>query len=151
MLPFGLVATATASPRYSPAGSLRKFGTEVKGISGTPVIVAFCWADAEPARSRTAAYVENRCRVMDGSLYQGSRPFNRKSASTPVFLCVLCARQAAARLPPVERRLGLCVHREVQSSRSGESLNLPWQPSSLGVCQIADGRGELTHLGLIPG
>src|SRR5205814_10592125 len=76
MLPFELVATATASPRYSPAGSLRKFGTEVKGISGTPVIVAFCWADAEGARSRTAAHVKKRRRVMDGSLYQGSRPFN---------------------------------------------------------------------------
>src|SRR5882762_1756637 len=76
MLSFELVATATASPKYSPAGSLRKLGTEVKGISGTPVIVAFCWADAEPARSRTAAYVEKRCRVMDGSLYQGSRRFN---------------------------------------------------------------------------
>src|SRR5712692_6972819 len=79
MLPFELVATATASPKYSPAGSLRKFGTEVTGISGTPVIVAFCWADAEPARSRTAAYVQKRCRVMDGSLYQGSRPFNHDS------------------------------------------------------------------------
>src|SRR5438034_7696097 len=81
MLPFELVATATASPKYSPAGSFRKFGTEVKGISGTPVIVAFCWADAEPARSRTAVQVENRCRVMDGSLYQGSRPFNHDSLS----------------------------------------------------------------------
>src|SRR5882672_3020505 len=67
MLPFELVATATASPKYSPAGSLRRFGTEVKGISGTPVTVAFCWADAEPVRSRTAAYVEKRCRVMDGA------------------------------------------------------------------------------------
>src|ERR1700730_10152527 len=67
MFPFELVATATASPKYTPAGSLRKFGTEVKGISGTPVIVAFCWADAEPARSRTAAYVEKRCRVMDAA------------------------------------------------------------------------------------
>jgi hypothetical protein len=42
MFPFELVATATDSPRYSPAGSLRKFGTEVKGMSGTPVMVAFC-------------------------------------------------------------------------------------------------------------
>src|SRR6266508_1184545 len=81
MLPFELVATATDSPRFSPAGSLRKLGTEVKGISGTPVIVAFCWADAAPARSRTAAYVENRCRVMDGSLYQGPRPFNQDPAT----------------------------------------------------------------------
>src|SRR5262245_15773588 len=76
MLPFELVATATDSPRYSPAGSFRKFGTDEKGISGTPVIVAFCWADAETARSTTAAQVERRCRVMDGSLYQGSGPFN---------------------------------------------------------------------------
>src|SRR5713101_4323573 len=81
MFPFELVATATDSPRYSPAGSLRKFGTEVKGISGTPVIVAFCCADTEPARRRTAAYGENRCRFMDGSLYQGSRPFNHDPAS----------------------------------------------------------------------
>src|SRR5258705_13754638 len=110
MLPFELVATATASPRYSPAGSLRKFGTEVKGISGTPVIVAFCWAEAEPARSRTAASVEKRCRVMDGSLYQGSRPFNHDPASRLI------------------------------------------RPSSaLRVRQIADGRGEHPHLGLIAG
>src|SRR5438552_9823575 len=81
MLPFELVATATASPRYSPAGSLRKFGTEVKGISGTPVIVAFCWADADGARSRIAAHVKERRRVMDGSLYQGSRPFNHDPSS----------------------------------------------------------------------
>src|SRR3981081_481363 len=84
MFPFELVATATDSPRYSPAGSLRKFGTEVKGMSGTPVIVAFCWADAEPARTRTAAYVEKRCRVMDGSLYQGSRPFNHEASALRV-------------------------------------------------------------------
>src|SRR6185436_8428275 len=77
MLPFELVATATDSPRYSPAGSFRKFGTDEKGISGTPVIVAFCWADAEPARSTTAAQVERRCRVMEGSLYQGPVHFNR--------------------------------------------------------------------------
>src|SRR5216683_5950630 len=85
MLPFELVATATASPKYSPAGSLRKFGTEVKGMSGTPVMVAFCWADAEPARSRTAAYVEKRCRAMDGSLYQDSRPFNHDRALASVI------------------------------------------------------------------
>jgi hypothetical protein len=36
-VPFESVATATDSPRYSPAGSLRKFGTVVKGISDTPV------------------------------------------------------------------------------------------------------------------
>src|SRR6188768_2695432 len=72
MFPFELVATATDSPRDSPAGSLRKFGTEVNGISGTPVIVAFCWADAEPARSRTAAYIQKRCRGM-GAAYTTAR------------------------------------------------------------------------------
>jgi len=41
MLPFELVATATDSPRFSPGGSLRKFGTELAGMSGTPAIVAF--------------------------------------------------------------------------------------------------------------
>src|SRR5882672_9080890 len=92
MLPFELVATATASPKYSPAGSLRKFGTEVKGISAAPVTVAFCWADAEPARSRTAAHVEKRCRVMDGRLYQGSRPFNR------ILRVSECARASALRV-----------------------------------------------------
>src|SRR5262249_9198942 len=65
MLPFELVATATASPRYSPAGSLRKFGTEGKGMFGTPVIVAFCWADTEPAASRDATHADARCRVME--------------------------------------------------------------------------------------
>src|SRR6476661_5541399 len=80
MFPFELVATATDSPRDSPAGSLRKFGTEVNGISGTPVIVAFCWADAEPAMSRTAAYVQKRCRVMDRSLYHRSGSFNHDPA-----------------------------------------------------------------------
>jgi hypothetical protein len=41
MLPFEFVATATDSPRFSPDGSLRKFGTDVNGMSGTPAIVAF--------------------------------------------------------------------------------------------------------------
>ena len=80
MLPFELVATATDSPRDSPAGSLRKFGTAVNGISGTPVIVAFCWADAEPARSRTAAHVQERCRVMARSLHHRSRSFKSRSS-----------------------------------------------------------------------
>src|SRR3989442_12533255 len=66
MLPFELVATATDSPRYSPAGSLRKSGTDVKGISGTLVIVAFCWADADAAMSsKAAAHAEARCRFMN--------------------------------------------------------------------------------------
>src|SRR3954469_16352483 len=90
MFPFELVATATDSPRDSPAGSLRKFGTDVNGMSGTPVIVAFCWADAEPVRSRTAAYVQKRCRVMDGSLYHRSHWFNhnqRKRRDRMLFFC----------------------------------------------------------------
>src|SRR2546425_8827351 len=66
MLPFELVATATDSPRSSPAGSLRKSGTDVKGISGTLVIVAFCWADADAATSsKAAAHAEARCRFMN--------------------------------------------------------------------------------------
>src|ERR1700688_4210057 len=64
MLPFELVATATDSPKYSPAGSLRKLGTEVKGISATPVIVAFCWATAGPATRTTAVHAEARYRFM---------------------------------------------------------------------------------------
>src|SRR6266545_4058369 len=74
MLPFELVATATASPRDSPGGSLRKFGTEVNGMSGTPVIVAFCWATAEPATSRKAAeHAETRDRVIGGPLSRVDR------------------------------------------------------------------------------
>src|SRR5882762_8397093 len=99
MLPFELVATATDSPKYSPGGSLRKFGTDVKGMSGTPVIVAFCCADEEPATStRTTAHAEalyrfmkrpltrwdvrhcgepcRRWRNVERSLYQARRPFN---------------------------------------------------------------------------
>src|SRR5712664_1052449 len=99
MLPFESVATATDSPKYSPAGSLRKFGTAVKGISGTPVIVAFCWATAERATSsKNPAHAKPRYRCMErpltrcvgwrcderfrqlwngeGSLYQDARRFN---------------------------------------------------------------------------
>src|SRR6266849_1263258 len=65
MLPFELVATATDSPKYSPAGSLRKFGTAVKGMSVTPVIVAFCWATAGPATRTTAVHAEARYRSME--------------------------------------------------------------------------------------
>src|SRR2546425_5219006 len=80
MLPFELVATATDSPRYSPAGSLRKSGTDVKEISGTPVTVAFCWADADAATSsNAAAHAEARCRFMERSLYQAPRRFNEVS------------------------------------------------------------------------
>src|SRR6185436_383316 len=93
MLPFELVATATDSPRNSPAGSLRKFGTAVNGISGTPVIVAFCWADAEPARSRTAAHVQARCRVMGRSLHHRTQPFNHD----PLIL-LSASREAGGRI-----------------------------------------------------
>src|SRR5258708_4171366 len=54
MCPFELVATATDSPRYSPGGSLRKFGTEVKGISATFWALAFCCASAGPTHSMRA-------------------------------------------------------------------------------------------------
>src|SRR5262245_14861039 len=68
MLPFEFVATATDSPMYSPGGSLRKFGTAVNGISGTPVIVAFACANAGPAASVRMAHVKARIRVIDRSL-----------------------------------------------------------------------------------
>src|SRR4029079_14818051 len=65
MLPFELVATATDSPRFSPGGSLRKFGTDVTGMAGTPVIVAFAWANAGPAVDKTtAAHAAARHRFM---------------------------------------------------------------------------------------
>src|SRR5215467_4477962 len=63
MLPLESVATATDSPRYSPAGTFRKLGTDVIGISGTPVIVALSCALAAPAqstRARAQADVRNR-------------------------------------------------------------------------------------------
>src|SRR5215510_4334374 len=60
MCPFEFVATATDSPSDSPAGSFRKFGTAVNGISGTPVIVAFCCAAADPATSVKTAIVQTR-------------------------------------------------------------------------------------------
>src|SRR4051812_30677588 len=61
-----LVATATDSPRYSPGGGFRKFGTDVNGISGTPVIVALSCACAAPAHSTTAsAQVDVKSRFID--------------------------------------------------------------------------------------
>src|SRR5215204_3996178 len=60
MWPFELVATATDSPSDSPAGSFRKFGTDVNGISATPVIVAFCCAAAETAVRSSATNVQAR-------------------------------------------------------------------------------------------
>src|SRR5215813_13966774 len=65
MLPFELLATATDSPRDSPGGSLRKFATVVNGISGTPVIVAFACANAEPVASVRTAHVEARISVIE--------------------------------------------------------------------------------------
>src|SRR5213593_125669 len=87
MLPFELVATATASPRYSPAGSFRKFATGVKGISGTPVIVAFCWADAEAATSSQAAHADARYLFMTSLLFYqtpGQGLPTRKSGLAPL-------------------------------------------------------------------
>src|ERR1700722_17101413 len=52
--PLELVATATDSPRYSPAGSFNKFGADVNGISGTFSMVALRWANAFAASSTTA-------------------------------------------------------------------------------------------------
>src|SRR6266581_9595653 len=54
MWPLELVATATDSPRYSPAGTFRKFGTDVYRISGTFCAVAFCCANAGAAHSTKA-------------------------------------------------------------------------------------------------
>src|SRR5881394_2314009 len=68
MLPFEFVATATDSPRDSPGGSLRKLGTVVNGISGTPVIVAFACANAGPAASVTTAQVQARIRLIEPPL-----------------------------------------------------------------------------------
>src|SRR5439155_10637431 len=50
--PFELVATPTASPKYVPAGSLKKFGTESNGISG---VVAFALAAAPPPCAKAGA------------------------------------------------------------------------------------------------
>src|SRR5271154_7039989 len=68
MCPLELVATATDSPRYSPGGSLRKFGTEVKGISGTFWALAFCCARAGAAHStKAAAQTDVRQRFIESS------------------------------------------------------------------------------------
>src|SRR5579862_1461075 len=70
MLPFESVATATDSPSDSPAGSLRKLGTDVNGMSGTPVMVAFCCALVSAADSRMKpAQVETRYRVITSGAY----------------------------------------------------------------------------------
>src|ERR1041385_7336406 len=62
MWPLELVATATASPRYSPGGSFRKFGTVVNGISGTFWMVALRCAKpgATPNRNRATDETKNR-------------------------------------------------------------------------------------------
>src|SRR5258707_13000837 len=49
MWPLELVATPMASPSVSPAGILRKFGTDVYWISGTFWAVGFGWANAGAA------------------------------------------------------------------------------------------------------
>src|SRR5215217_3718451 len=71
MLPLEFVATATDSPSDSPGGSLRKFGTAVNGISGTPVIVAFACANAGPTVSVRTAHAEARIRVIECPLSRG--------------------------------------------------------------------------------
>src|ERR1041385_5099989 len=68
MFPFESVATATDSPRYSPCGSFRKFGTDVNGMSGTPGIVAFCCANTDPTMSTVlAAHARARNRFIDAA------------------------------------------------------------------------------------
>src|SRR5215831_14544608 len=63
--PLELVATATASPRYSPGGSFRKFGTVVNGISGTFWIVALRWANAGASANTESATGEMRIRFIE--------------------------------------------------------------------------------------
>src|ERR1044071_5647956 len=102
MLPFESVATATDSPRYSPAGSLRKLATEVNGMSGTPVIVAFCWATTVPAMSSmNAALAAPRNRFM--------RRIIRRSAAAAAVSGADGERRAHERQ---RRRLGDCRFRD---------------------------------------
>src|SRR5579872_6169931 len=68
MWPLELVATATDSPRYSPAGSFNKFGAEVNGISGTFSMVALRWLNAGAAASTATAADNIRIRFMGISL-----------------------------------------------------------------------------------
>src|SRR5262249_52319453 len=118
MLPFESVATATDSPRYSPAGSLRKFDTEVKGMSGTPLIVAFCWARAEPATSTTPTHAETRFRFMDVLPCRDLRTLGRR------FLRYRPGRGGGARpVGPVLQCAGSCVLRRlwVGAERAGQT------------------------------
>src|SRR5437879_3809439 len=67
MWPLELVATATASPRYSPAGSFRKFGTVINGISGTFWIVALRCANAGASTNTERATGEMKIRFIEVS------------------------------------------------------------------------------------
>src|SRR6185369_1597185 len=88
MWPLEFVATATASPRYSPGGSFRKFGTVVNEISGTPWIVALRCANAGASANTEKAASEIKYRFMDS---QTSKRYCMRSArqvvgsiSTPI-------------------------------------------------------------------
>ena len=63
--PLELVATATASPRYSPGGSFRKFGTAVNGISGTFWMVALRCANAGASANTERATDEMKIRFIE--------------------------------------------------------------------------------------
>src|ERR1051326_8148500 len=62
--PLEFVATATASPRYSPGGSFKKFGTVENGISGTFWMVALRCANAGASASAHRATGGTRIRFM---------------------------------------------------------------------------------------
>src|SRR5436853_2033101 len=65
MWPLEFVATATASPRYSPGGSFRKFGTAVNGISGTILMVALRCANAGASANTERATGEMKIRFIE--------------------------------------------------------------------------------------
>ena len=73
-----------ASPMYRPGGSLKKFGTESYGISGTFCAVAFACAKAGAALMSTARTVDVRHRfikppgfTVGGTVYRRRSRFNR--------------------------------------------------------------------------
>src|SRR5215472_12574200 len=77
MWPFELVATATDSPRYSPGGSFKKFGTDENSISGTCSIVALRWANVG-AVARVARTTD------DGRIH-----FMETSPNVPIGITIL--------------------------------------------------------------
>src|SRR6266849_2789634 len=138
MCPFELVATATDSPRYSPGGSLRKFGTEVKGISGTFWALAFCCASAGPTHSiKATAQTDATQRVMRTSreplvktcLIEGVRRPNlrQEACRLNLFMGVECSPDGAKRNPG--RRF------------SDRELSLIFRVSLLGCTPVAIGEG----------